>query len=116
MQASNQAMLADVLPTGRRQDATPDGGVYLPRLRSYGSAVSAQLASSNRLGGLSIPNSWAQGATEMSRGGPGVYPATSVSPVTASANLPNSPFTQALMGCAQREKVWALPGCQGQLR
>lgn len=33
----------------------------------------------------------------MSRAAP-VLPANSVSPVTASANLPNSPFTQALMG------------------
>ena len=96
MQASNQAMLADVSKLVDAKMRLLMGGIS-GQMRSWGSAVSAQLASSHRLGGLSIPNSWAQGAPEMSRAAP-VLPANSVSPVTASANLPNSPFTQALMG------------------
>ena len=96
MQASNQAMLADVSQLVDAKMRLLMGGIS-GQMRSWGSAVSAQLASSHRLGGLSIPNSWAQGAPEMSRAAP-VLPANSVSPVTASANLPNSPFTQALMG------------------
>jgi PPE-repeat protein len=96
MQASNQAMLADVSQLVDAKMRLLMGGISA-QMRSYGSAVSAQLASSHRLGGLSIPNSWAQGAPEMSRAAP-VLPGNSVSPVTASANLPNSPFTQALMG------------------
>jgi PPE-repeat protein len=96
MQASNQAMLADVSKLVDAKMRLLMGGIS-GQMRSWGSAVSAQLASSHRLGGLSIPNSWAQGAPEMSRAAP-VLPGNSVSPVTASANLPNSPFTQALMG------------------
>jgi PPE-repeat protein len=96
MQASNQAMLADVSKLVDDKMRLLMGGIS-GQMRSWGSAVSAQLASSHRLGGLSIPNSWAQGAPEMSRAAP-VLPGNSVSPVTASANLPNSPFTQALMG------------------
>ena len=96
MQASNQAMLADVSQLVDAKMRLLMGGIS-GQMRSWGSAVSAQLASSHRLGGLSIPNSWAQGAPEMSRAAP-VLPGNSVSPVTASANLPNSPFTQALMG------------------
>ncbi|MDT5230909.1 MAG: hypothetical protein QOJ56_184 [Mycobacterium sp.] len=96
MQASNQAMLADVSKLVDDKMRLLMGGIS-GQMRSWGSAVSAQLASSHRLGGLSIPNSWARGAPEMSRAAP-VLPGNSVSPVTASANLPNSPFTQALMG------------------
>jgi hypothetical protein len=67
------------------------------QMRGFGSTIIAQLASSHRLGGLSIPNSWAQAAPEMTRAGP-VLPATSVAAPNVSAGLPNSPFTQALMG------------------
>jgi PPE-repeat protein len=96
MQAGNQAMLADVssLVDGKMKAmlASISG-----QMRGFGSSMSAQLASSHRLGGLSVPNGWAQGAPEMSRAAP-VLPATSISPGNPSAALPNSPFTQALMG------------------
>jgi PPE-repeat protein len=96
MQASNQAMLADVstLVDGKMKAmlASISG-----QMRGFGSTISAQLASAHKLGGLSIPNGWAQAAPEMTRAAP-VLPATSISPANASAGLPNSPFTQALMG------------------
>jgi PPE-repeat protein len=95
LQAGNQAMLADVssLVDGKMKAmlASISG-----QMRGFGSTISAQLASANKLGGLSIPNGWAQAAPEM-RAAP-VLPATSISPGNASAGLPNSPFTQALMG------------------
>jgi PPE-repeat protein len=96
MQAGNQAMLADVssLVDGKMKAmlASISG-----QMRGFGSTISAQLASSHRLGGLSVPNGWASSAPEMVRAAP-VLPATSISPVNPSAGLPNSPFTQALMG------------------
>ncbi|MFZ3307074.1 MAG: PPE family protein [Mycobacterium sp.] len=96
MQAGNQAMLADVssLVDGKMKAmlASISG-----QMRGFGSTISAQLASAHKLGGLSIPNGWAQAAPEMTRAAP-VLPATSISPANASAGLPNSPFTQALMG------------------
>lgn len=96
MQAGQQAVLADVskLVDGKMKEmlASISG-----QMRGFGSTISAQLASATKLGGLSIPNGWAQGAPEMVRAAP-VLPATSISPPTASAGLPNSPFTQALMG------------------
>jgi hypothetical protein len=96
MQAGNQAMLADVstLVDGKMKAmlASISG-----QMRGFGSTISAQLASAHKLGGLSIPNGWAQSAPEMTRAAP-VLPATSISPASPSAGLPNSPFTQALMG------------------
>ncbi len=96
LQASNQAMLADVsaLVDGKMKAllASISG-----QMRGFGSTMSAQLASAHKLGGLSIPNSWAQAAPEMTRAAP-VLPSNSISPANASAGLPNSPFTQALMG------------------
>src|ERR1700722_6381246 len=95
MQASNQAMLADVSALVDAKMKAVLGGIS-GQLRGFGSAISAQLASAHRLGGLSIPNGWANSAPEMvSRAAP-VLPQTSVSPTASS--LPNSPFTQALMG------------------
>jgi PPE-repeat protein len=95
LQAGNQAMLADVssLVDGKMKAmlASISG-----QMRGFGSTISAQLAGAHRLGGLSIPNGWASAAPEM-RAAP-VLPATSISPPTASAAMPNSPFTQALMG------------------
>jgi PPE-repeat protein len=98
LQASNQALLGTVAEfvDGKLQGLM--GGIS-GQMRAWASAVSAQLASAQRLGGLSIPNSWANAAPEMAavRAAP-VLPGTSVSPVNPSAGLPNSPFTQALMG------------------
>jgi PPE-repeat protein len=67
-------------------------------MRGFASSISAQMASATRLGGLSIPNGWAKAAPEMAVRAAPVLPQTSVSPVNPSAGLPNSPFTQALMG------------------
>jgi PPE-repeat protein len=94
--ASNQALLGSVsqLVDGRLQLGI--SGVA-GQLRSFGSSVSAQLASAHRLGGLSIPGGWQTAAPEMSRAAP-LLPGTSVSEPSMSTGLPNSPFTQALMG------------------
>jgi PPE-repeat protein len=76
------------------------GGVS-GQLRSWGSAVSAQLAHAASLGGkMSVPQGWSAAATTMSRAAP-VLPATSVpSPTIAapSMGMPGGPFGQALMG------------------
>ena len=95
MQASNQAMLADVSALVDAKMKAVMGGIS-GQLRGFGSAISAQLASAHRLGGLSIPNGWANAAPEMASRAAPVLPQTSVSP--GASNLPNSPFTQALMG------------------
>lgn len=94
--ASNQALLGNIqqLVDSKLQFGI---GNISGQLRSFGSAIQAQLASAHRLGGLSIPNSWAKAAPEMSRAAP-LLPGTSVSEPTMSTGLPNSPFTQALMG------------------
>jgi PPE-repeat protein len=96
MQASNQALLGTVSELVNSKLQGLMGGIS-GQLRGFGSAISAQLASAHRLGGLSIPNSWAANAPQMASRAAPVLPETSVSPPTASS-LPNSPFTQALMG------------------
>jgi PPE-repeat protein len=97
MQASNQAVLADVSQLVDAKMKALMGGIS-GQMRAAGQAISAQLASAHRLGGLSIPNSWANAAPEMATRAAPVLPETSVSPLNPSARLPNSPFTQALMG------------------
>ena len=96
MQAGQQAMLADVtsLLDGKMKAmmASISG-----QMRGFGSAISAQLASAGKLGGLSVPNGWAQAAPEMVRAAP-ILPANSIAAPNVSAATPNSPFTQALMG------------------
>jgi PPE-repeat protein len=79
MQAGQQAMLADVtsiLDSKMKAMMASISG----QMRGFGSAISAQLASAGKLGGLSVPNSWGQAAPDV------------------SAAMPNSPYTQALMG------------------
>jgi PPE-repeat protein len=96
MQAGQQAMLADVqsLVDGKLKAllASISG-----QMRGFGSQISAQLAGAGRLGGMSVPNGWAQAAPEMVRAAP-VLPANSIASPITSANLPTSPYTQALMG------------------
>ena len=96
MQAGQQAMLADVqsLVDGKLKAllASISG-----QMRGFGSQITAQLASAGRLGGMSVPNGWAQAAPEMVRAAPILPPNSIASPIT-SANLPTSPYTQALMG------------------
>jgi PPE-repeat protein len=97
LQASQQAMLADVTKLIDGKMRTMMAGISA-QMRAAGQAISAQLASAHRLGGLSIPNGWANKAPEMAVRAAPVLPETSVSPMNPSAGLPNSPFTQALMG------------------
>ena len=96
MQAGQQAMLADVTSILDEKMKALLGGIS-GQMRGFGSQITAQLASAGRLGGLSIPNSWAQAAPEMVRAAP-VLPTNSVAAPNVSAGTPNSPFTQALMG------------------
>ena len=96
MQAGQQAMLADVtsiLDSKMKAMMANISG----QMRGFGSAISAQLASAGKLGGLSVPNGWAQAAPEMVRAAP-ILPANSIAAPNVSAAMPNSPFTQALMG------------------
>ena len=78
MQAGNQAMLADVSSLVDAKMKAMLASIS-GQMRGFGSTISAQLASAHRLGGLSIPNGWAQAAPEMARAAP-VLPATSISP------------------------------------
>ncbi len=96
MQAGQQAMLADVqsLVDGKLKALL---GSISGQMRGFGSQITAQLAGAGRMGGLSIPNGWAQAAPEMVRAAP-VLPLNSIAPTQIATPLPNSPYTQALMG------------------
>ena len=96
MQAGQQAMLADVTKVLDEKMKALIGGIS-GQMRGFGSTISAQLASAGKLGGLSVPNGWAQSAPEMVRAAP-ILPANSLAAPNMSAATPNSPFTQALMG------------------
>ena len=96
MQAGQQAMLADVTKILDAKMKALLGGIS-GQMKGFGSTISAQLASAGRLGGLSVPNGWAQAAPEMVRAAP-ILPANSIAAPNMSAATPNSPFTQALMG------------------
>jgi PPE-repeat protein len=96
MQAGQQAMLADVtklLDAKMKAMLVSISG----QMRGFGSSITAQLASATKLSGLSVPKGWAQSAPEMVRAAP-ILPTTSVAEPIVSAGMPNSPFTQALMG------------------
>ncbi len=96
MQAGQQAMLADVqsLVDGKLKALL---GSISGQMRGFGSQITAQLASAGKLGGLSVPNGWAQNAPQMVRAAP-ILPANSIAAPSASAGMPTSPYTQALMG------------------
>jgi len=96
LQAGQQAMLADVqtLVDGKLKAVLAS---ITGQMRGFGSQISAQLAGAGRLGGMSVPNGWAQSAPQMVRAAP-VLPGNSVASPVASAGLPTSPYTQALMG------------------
>jgi hypothetical protein len=96
LQAGNQAMLADVSKMVDEKMKALLGGIS-GEMRGFGQSMTAQLASAQRLGGLSIPNGWATNAPEMVRAAP-VLPMNSIAAPSAAAPLPNSPYTQALMG------------------
>jgi PPE-repeat protein len=97
MQAGQQALLADVTKLVDAKMKELMGGISA-QMRGFAQSITAQLASAQRLGGLSIPNGWANKAPEMAVRAAPVLPQTTVSPMNPSAGLPNSPFTQALMG------------------
>jgi PPE-repeat protein len=98
LQASNQAMLNGVTQLVDAKMKALMGGIS-SQMRGFASSISAQLASATRLGsGLSVPRTWTTAAPEMAIRAAPVMPATSVSPTPPAASLPNSPFTQALMG------------------
>lgn len=97
LQAGNQAMMANVSQVLDGKMKALMGGIQ-GEMRAWAQSVGAQLASAQRLGGLSIPHGWANKAPEMAVRAAPVLPETSVSPMNPSAGLPNSPFTQALMG------------------
>ena len=97
MQAGQQAVLADVSHLVDGKMKAMMSGIS-SQMRAFAQTISAQMAGANRLGGLSIPNGWANKAPEMAVRAAPVLPPNSVSPVSPSAGLPNSPFTQALMG------------------
>ena len=96
MQAGQQAMLADVqsLVDGKLKALL---GSISGQMRGFGSQITAQLAGAGRMSGLSVPHGWAQNAPEMVRAAP-VLPANSIAPPQVATALPNSPYTQALMG------------------
>jgi PPE-repeat protein len=96
MQAGQQAMLADITKLLDSKMSALVGNIS-GQMRGLGSAMTAQLASAGKLGGLSVPNGWAQAAPEMVRAAP-ILPANSVAAPNVSAAMPNSPYTQALMG------------------
>jgi PPE-repeat protein len=96
LQAGQQAMLADVSKIVDEKMKTLLGGIS-GQMRGFGSSITAQLASAHRLGGMSIPNGWASNAPEMVRAAP-VLPLNSIAAPSATTPLPNSPYTQALMG------------------
>jgi PPE-repeat protein len=93
---SSDALLANVGKFVDGKLANVMGGVS-GQLRSWGSSISASLASAHHLGGLSVPNAWHGMAPEMARSAP-VLPSTSVAAPTMSTGLPSSPFAQGLMG------------------
>jgi PPE-repeat protein len=97
MQAGQQALLADVSHLVDAKMKAMMSGIG-GQMRAFAQSISAQMAGARRLGGLSIPNGWANKAPEMAVRAAPVLPENSVSPVNPSAGLPNSPFTQALMG------------------
>jgi PPE-repeat protein len=72
------------------------GGIS-DQLRTFGSAISAQLAHASQLGGLSIPPGWSATAHGLSRAAP-VLPMNSVSTPALSqlAGVPPSPLGQGL--------------------
>jgi PPE-repeat protein len=88
------------------------GGVS-GQLRSWGSAVSAQLAHAANIGGrMSVPQGWSAAATTMSRAAP-VLPATSVpSPTVAapSMGMPGGNWGQALAGALSGRGLTSVAG------
>ena len=96
MQAGQQAMLADVTKILDSKMKTMLAGIS-GQMQGFGSTIRAQLASAGKLGGMSVPNGWAQASPEMVRAAP-ILPANSVAAPNVAAATPNSPFTQALMG------------------
>ncbi|GFG76182.1 putative PPE family protein PPE32 [Mycobacterium botniense] len=70
------------------------------QLKSWGSAVTAQLAHATSVGGLSVPQAWSAAAPAMTRAAPVLPNASVATPALApqASSMPGGPFGQALMG------------------
>lgn len=76
------------------------GGIS-DQLRTFGSAVSAQMAHASQLGGLSIPPGWSSTTQGLSRAMPMLPPSSVSSPaLSGPAPLPTSPLAQGLLGAS----------------
>ena len=96
MQAGQQAMLADVTKLVDAKMKALLGGIS-GQMRGFGSAISAQLASAQSAGRAVDSERLGAGGARDGSCGAGIA-RQQRRPPNASAGLPNSPFTQALMG------------------
>ncbi len=95
LQAGQQTLLNSRLQGPRRQDEAMMRGIRA--VGRWAQSISAQMASATV--GRAVDTEWlGERAPEMAVRAAPVLPETSVSPMNPSAGLPNSPFTQALMG------------------
>jgi PPE-repeat protein len=86
------------------------GGVT-NQLKSWGGAISAQLAHAANISGLSIPPGWSTAAqgVGMTRAAPVLPPTSLASPaLTQASAMPSSPFAQALMGALSGRGVGSI--------
>jgi len=86
------------------------GGIS-DQLRTFGSAVSAQMAHASQLGGLSIPPGWSSTAQGLSRAVPMLPPSSVSSPALSGPTpMPTSPLAQGLMGAASGQSPTSITG------
>jgi hypothetical protein len=86
------------------------GGIS-DQLRTFGSAVSAQMAHASQLGGLSIPPGWSSTAQGLSRAMPMLPPSSVSSPALSGPTpMPTSPLAQGLMGAASGQSPTSITG------
>ena len=114
MQAGQQAMLADVSKLVDAKMKALMGGIS-GQMRALGQAISAQLASAHRLGGLSIPNGWANKAPEMAVRAAPVLPADQCQPDEPVRGSAQQPVHPGAHGFAERAR-YGHPGGQDSSR
>ena len=102
MQAGQQAMLADVTKLLDAKMKTMLASIS-GQMRGFGSMISAQLASAGKLGGLSVPNGWAQAAPEMVRAAP-ILPANSVAATERVGVDAQQSIHPSTHGCDERAR------------
>lgn len=86
------------------------GGIS-DQLRTFGSAVSAQMAHASQLSGLSIPPGWSSTAQGLSRAVPMLPPSSVSSPALSGPTpMPTSPLAQGLMGAASGQSPTSITG------